>query len=253
MSNKPSNAFIHRLIPVATAAGLTFSACVFPETEPTVVNNSQIDSNAASNNATSNNMTSGNNTTSANNTAANNTTVNNASANSTSPANNTGINSTTPANNTSVNNTSPINSTTPVNNTTPANNTSPNNTTPPNNSTPNNTTPANNTSPGTEDGQLSDEEIAAFCQGFYDCDATLFAESYDSVESCKQETRAYVDGTLSYIEQNYSVGCAMAYEAFYEGYLNAGMCMGGSFTIDEVRLSEIEATFDEAYNMYCLN
>ena len=252
MPNKPHNAFIHRLIPVAAVAGLTFSACVIPESEPTVVSNNQIDGNADANNATSSNMTSGNNA--ANTTSANSTTANNTSANSTSPANNTGVNSTTPANNTSANSTSPANSTTPVNNTSPANNTTPtNNTTPANNTSPvNNTTPANNTSPGTEDGVLSDEEISAFCQGFYDCDPTLFAESYDSVDACKQETRAYVDAVFSGLEQNYGAGCAAAYEAFYEGYLNASMCVSDSFTIDEARLTELEAAFDAAYDMYCL-
>lgn len=113
----------------------------------------------------------------------------------------------------------------------------------------NNTT--NNTTTEQNDGQLTDDEIRAFCQGFYDCDSTLFAESYDSVEACELENRSYVDGVLMEVDQNYGTACADVFEAFYESYLNAGMCVGGTFNIDEMTLLEIESAFDSAYATYC--
>lgn len=201
-----ANPFVRRLIPVATAAGLSFAACG-PTTED---NNTE--NNTAANNTAMNNMTSANNTAAGNNTSANNASTNNTAANnattgnSTTPANNTAANSTTPVNNTSANNTSPVNNTTPTNN----------------------TTPANNTSPGA-DGVPDEAEIRAFCQGYSDCDATAFMDSYTDVDDCVTSFQS----DISEFAGSYGQSCEPFINTYAESYLLAAECIDGSFTIPE--------------------
>ncbi len=224
-----ANPFVRRLIPVATAAGLSFAACG-PTTED---NNTE--NNTAANNTAMNNMTSANNTAAGNNTSANNASTNNTAAN-----NATTGNSTTPANNTSpANSTTPVNNTS-ANNTTPANNTSVNNTTP-----GNNTTPANNTSPGA-DGVPDETEIRAFCQSYSDCDATTFMDSYGTIDDCVTSFQEYI----SEFAGTYGPSCEDAINAYAESYLLEAECIDGKIAIPESSTSgdDLESELAQCIN-----